>query len=188
MKESTRQGGRSGGRALPRRDQPQLSGSTQRPVWELHAFPGLAHSRGEEAGGVTGEISALPPHPAPPPLGNFLVPRTLGAGRAEERQKEAGTGSTTGRELPLSRGTWAQEGSPGKEADGRCWGALGPRWEAGEGEKAKGMCGQECPWGDGAPASQRRAGVGLAVPGQAESWGARFDRFPEPEAPPAQAR
>lgn len=49
-----------GGRCLHGRDQPQPSGSTQRPVEELHAFPGLAHSQGEEAGGATGEISALP--------------------------------------------------------------------------------------------------------------------------------
>ena len=64
-----------GRRARQGRDQPQLSGSTQRLERELHVFPRLPHSLGEEAGGAKRRDQ----RPAPSTLGSSPVAcRTLG--------------------------------------------------------------------------------------------------------------
>lgn len=70
-----------GERALQGRDEPQLSGSTQRPEWELHAFPSLAHFAKRRLGEL--EESPVPCATPSGQLSGPLQDSGSGAGRKD---------------------------------------------------------------------------------------------------------
>lgn len=71
-----------GGRAGQGRDQPQLSGSTQRPEWELQPSPGLARFSTRRLG------EPESPAPCPTPSGQLSGPLQDSGGGADRGDAE----------------------------------------------------------------------------------------------------